>query len=73
VDDDKSDFIAKLRQIEEQANLASADLAPSLQRSRLQHVAALAKALRGRLEMAGMAIVRMEPGAPLGERDKPPT
>lgn len=71
--EDKGDFIAKLRQIEEQANLANADLAPGLLRSRLQHMAVLAKTLRGRLEAAGVAIVRVEPGAPsAGEREKPP-
>ena len=70
--DDKSDFIAKLRQIEEQANLANAELAPGLLRSRLQHMAVLAKTLRGRLESNGVAIVRVEPGATSpGERDKP--
>src|SRR5688572_367334 len=40
---DKADFIAKLLQIEEQANLAGAELAPGLLRSRLQHMSVLAK------------------------------
>ena len=60
---DKADFIAKLLQIEEQANLAGAELAPGLLRSRLQHMAVLAKTLRGRLEGA-VEIVRVERGAP---------
>ena len=60
---DKADFIAKLLQIEEQANLAGAELAPGLLRSRLQHMSVLAKTLRGRLEGA-VEIVRVERGAP---------
>ena len=60
---DKADFIAKLLQIEEQANLAGAELAPGLLRSRLQHMAVLAKTLRGRLEGA-VEIVRVERNPP---------
>jgi hypothetical protein len=59
--EDKADFIAKLLQVEEQANLAFAGLAPGLLRSRLQHIAVLAPTLRGRLEVAGVEIVRAEP------------
>jgi hypothetical protein len=70
---EKNDFMAKLHQIEEHANLASAELAPGLMRSRLQHIGVLAKTLRGRLEPAGVAIVCIEPGGTSpGERDKPP-
>jgi hypothetical protein len=70
---DHADFIAKLRQIEEQANIANAELAPGLLRSRLQHMAVLAKALRGRLEMRAVAIVRVDPQATSpGEHEKPP-
>ncbi len=73
--DDKADFVAKLRQIEELANVAVAELPHGLMmlRTRVQHIVVLAKTLRGRLELGAMTIVRVEPGAPLGERDsKPP-
>jgi hypothetical protein len=70
---DHADFIAKLLQIEEQANIANAELAPGLLRSRLQHMAVLAKTLRGRLELGPLAIVRAEPEATSpGEHEKPP-
>jgi hypothetical protein len=70
---DNADFIAKLRQIEEQANIANAELAPGLLRSRLQHMAVLAKSLRGRLEFGTVAIVRVDPEATSpGEQQKPP-
>jgi len=70
---DHADFIAKLRQIEEQANIANAELAPGLLRSRLQHMAVVAKTLRGRLEFGPLAIVRAEAEAPPpGEHNKPP-
>jgi hypothetical protein len=70
---DNADFIAKLLQIEEQANIANAELAPGLLRSRLQHMSVLAKTLRGRLEMGSVAIVRVDPEATSpGELPKPP-
>ena len=47
---DSADFIAKLRQIEEQAHSANAEIAPGLSRTRLQHIVVLAMTLRGRLE-----------------------
>jgi hypothetical protein len=56
----KADFIAKLRQIEEQANAAIAELAPSVSRTRLQHIVVLAKTLRGRLEF-GALVMRVDP------------
>ena len=59
---EKADFITKLQQVEEQANLAIAGLAAGLLRSRLLHIAVLAKTLRGRLEGAGVEIVRVERG-----------
>ena len=57
----KADFIAKLRQIEEQANAAIGELAPSVSRTRLQHIVVLAKTLRGRLEFGALGIARVEP------------
>lgn len=56
---DSADFIAKLRQIEEQAHSANAELAPGLPRTRLQHIVVLAMTLRGRLEFGPAAVVRM--------------
>lgn len=71
--EDSVDFIAKLRQIEEQANVINAELPHNPMRTRLQHVAILAKALRGRLELGAVAIVRVGPGAPpADEREKSP-
>ena len=70
---DNADFIARLRQIEEQANMASAELAAGLLRSRLQHMAVLAKSLRGRLELGAVEIVRIDPEATSpGEPETPP-
>ena len=60
----KADFIAKLRQIEEQANAVIGELAPSVSRTRLQHIVVLAKTLRGRLEFGALVIARVEPAAP---------
>jgi hypothetical protein len=57
----KADFVAKLRQIEEQANALLAELAPGLSHTRLQHIIVLAKTLRGRLEFGALAIARVEP------------
>lgn len=69
---EKADFIAKLAQVEEQANLGLAGLAPGLLRSRLVHIAVLARTLRGRLEIAGVEIVRAERGASPAAGEKPP-
>ena len=57
---ESADFIAKLRQIEEQAHSANAELAPGLSRTRLQHIVVLAMTLRGRLEFGPMAVVLAE-------------
>jgi hypothetical protein len=63
---DSADFIAKLRQIEEQANSVNAEMAPGLPRTRLQHIVVLAMTLRGRLEFGPAAIVRAS-DVPKGE------
>jgi hypothetical protein len=60
---DSADFIAKLRQIEEQAHSVSAEISPGLSRSRLQHIVILAMTLRGRLEFGPAAIVRFDAAA----------
>jgi hypothetical protein len=71
----KEDFIAKLRQIEELANVIHGEL-PQIElmlRTRTQHIVVLAKTLRGRLEFGAMALVSVEPGAPsAAETRKPP-
>jgi hypothetical protein len=70
-----ADFIAKLFQIEELANVVHRELPPShlMLRTRIQHIVVLAKALRGRLEPGGVVLVRVEPGAPsAGGPQKPP-
>jgi hypothetical protein len=66
----KTDFIAKLRQIEEQANAAIGELGPSVSRTRLQHIVVLAKTLRGRLEFGALVIARVEP--PPGQTPEAP-
>ena len=72
---DHSDFIAKLRQIEELANGVHAELPATrmMWRTRVQHILVLAKTLRGRLEVGGLTIAPAAatvppPVAP----DKPP-
>ena len=65
----KADFVAKLRQIEEQANAAIGELAPGLSRTRLQHIVVLAKTLRGRLEFGALVMARVDPP---GSRPKRP-
>jgi hypothetical protein len=66
---DHADFIAKLRQIEEQANTLGAEVAVGLAKTRLQHIVVLAKTLRGRLEFGGASIVRRVTDTPApGER-----
>ena len=72
---DQSDFIAKLRQIEELANGVHAEMPESrlMWRTRIQHIFVLAKTLRGRLEFGSFAIVPVEPNVPLpGEAKEPP-
>lgn len=59
---DSADFIAKLRQIEEQANCAYAELSPGLSQTRLQHIVVLAMTLRGRLEFGPAVVGRKEIG-----------
>lgn len=60
----KADFIAKLQQIEEQANAVIAELAPCVSRTRVQHIVVLAKTLRGRLEFGSLALVRSQSDGP---------
>jgi hypothetical protein len=57
------DFVTKLRQIEEQANAAIAELPAGMPKTRMQHVVVLAKTLRGRLEFGALAVVRIDPDA----------
>lgn len=70
--DEKTDFVNKLRQIEEQAHMANAELSASLARTCIQHVIVLAKMLRGRLEYGAVTITGTGLGAaPPGEEQKP--
>lgn len=59
---ESTDFIVKLRQIEEQANCAYAELGPGLCGTRLQHIVVLAMTLRGRLEFGSAVVGRKEIG-----------
>lgn len=69
--EDSADFIDKLRQIEEQANLINAELPHNPLRARLQHMAILAKALRGRVELGVVTIVRGAGPTPADGLEKP--
>lgn len=70
--DEKTDFVNKLRQIEEQANVANAELPASLARTCIQHIIVLAKILRGRLEFGTVTITGAGlSAAPPGEEEKP--
>ncbi|HZO04737.1 MAG TPA: hypothetical protein VFB93_26400 [Burkholderiales bacterium] len=69
--EDSADFVAKLRQIEELANAINGEAPQSPMHARLQHMAILAKALRGRLELGVVAIVRERGAPPAGQLDKP--
>ena len=53
---ENADFIAKLQQIEELANALGAGLGAHVARTRAQHIAILARALRARLEIGGMSV-----------------
>ena len=68
----KADFIAKLRQIEEQANAVIAELAPCVSRTRVQHIALLAQTLRGRVEYGSVAIISAQPEGPAPGNQQPP-
>jgi hypothetical protein len=57
------DFVTKLRQIEEQANAAIAELPAGMLKTRIQHIVVLAKTLRGRLEFGALTVVRGDPDA----------
>jgi hypothetical protein len=67
----KADFMAKLLQIEEQANAVIAELAPCVSRTRVQHIVVLVKTLRGRLEFGGVAMVRPQTDGPAAEKQAP--
>jgi len=54
----QEDFVTKLREIEEQANLLATDSPPGL-RTRCQHIALVARVLRGRLEGGVMVVTRL--------------
>lgn len=70
--DEKTDFVTKLRQIEEQAHIANAELPASVARTCIQHIIVLAKILRGRLEFGAVTIAGVGlSAAPPGEEEKP--
>jgi hypothetical protein len=54
---ENADFIAKLQQIEELADALGAALGAHLARTRAQHIAILARALRARLEIGGATVM----------------
>ena len=70
---ESADFIAKLRQIEELANALGPELYTTRAQTRAQHIALLARALRGRLELGVVTVVSTgTPGEPADEEQKPP-
>ena len=64
---DSADFIAKLREIEEQANSVNAEIGPGLSGTRLQHIVVLAMRLRCRLEFGAATVVSAATRVPDGE------
>jgi hypothetical protein len=67
----KADFIAKLRQVEELANTAIAELTPGVAHTRLQHIVVLVKTLRGRLEFGSLALIAAPPKGPAPDEQAP--
>jgi hypothetical protein len=67
----KADFIAKLRQVEELANAAIAELTPGVAQTRVQHIVVLVKTLRGRLEFGSVALVSAQPRGPTPDEQAP--
>jgi hypothetical protein len=57
---ESTDFIEKLRHMEEQANAVSAHLAPSVERTRLVQIVVLAQTLRSRLESGRLTVEKAE-------------
>jgi hypothetical protein len=66
---DNADFIAKLQQIEELAKALGAELHTHLEKTRAQHIAILARSLRGRLEFGSASVVPAG-AAPLASRPR---
>jgi hypothetical protein len=60
---ENADFIAKLRDIEEQAHSLAVMLGETLERTRAQHIVLVSRALRGRLELGALNVVRNDTGA----------
>lgn len=58
---ESTEFVEKLRHMEEQANAVSALLAPGLERTRLVQIVVLAQTLRGRLESGRLTVEKSEP------------
>jgi hypothetical protein len=69
---ENADFIAKLKQIEEMANALGAQLGAHA-KTRAQHIAILARSLRGRLGFVNLAVAPSDASeATLGAETKPP-
>jgi hypothetical protein len=62
--EERDDFAEKLRQIEEQANMALADLPAGLTRDRIQHIAIVARMLRYRLDVAAIVVLSSPDSSP---------
>jgi hypothetical protein len=54
---ENADFIARLQQIEELAHALGAELDAPHAKTRAQHIAILARALRGRLEFGNVNVM----------------
>jgi len=68
-----ADFIAKLQQIEELASALGAGLGAHIAKTRAQHIAILARSLRGRLELGGVSVMPSGAAAQAPDPDtKPP-
>jgi len=62
--EERDDFVEKLQQIEEQANMALVDLPAGLTRDRVQHIAIVARMLRYRLDVAAIVVLPSSDSSP---------
>lgn len=61
--DENAEFIARLQQIEELAHSLGAELQTQQARTRAQHIAILARSLRGRLELGRARVLSDDTGS----------
>ena len=70
--DEQTDFIAKLRQIEEVALISAGNATGATEKSSFRHIALIARTLRSRLEIGTAQVLATGPKLPHDPDDKPP-